>query len=359
MSIHFSPSRWEKIRNTYDLWWNRKLDRPLLIIRILNTYESDGIAPNFPLLSQSNCHDFSIPPEEIINAMDYNLQKIEYLGDSFPSINFDCFGPGVLAAFCGAVLDNSRGRVWFFPEKRQPIEELHVKYDPENKWVKRIKDIYLAGNEKWQGQVQMGMPDLGGILDVAATFRTTEQLLLDLYESPEEVLRLCGEIQNAWHEAYRDMRSVLDVSSPGYTDWKGLFSSTPSYVLQSDFSYMISPEMFRTFTLPFLIKDCDILDHTIYHLDGIGQIPHLDMLLSLENLNAIQWVYGAGKPGPSNWIDLYKRIEEAGKCIDIDGSADDFMAVYSRVKKGLCIQRGFYQKDRAAAEELLKAFGEI
>jgi len=357
MPIHFDHSRWEEIRKTYGLWWDRKLDRPLIHVTIQDAFESDGNEPKNPCLGQGNCHDFSVSPEDVINAYDYRLQKIEYLGDSFPAINFDCFGPGVLAAFCGANLDNSSGRVWFFPEKYLPIEEIHVKYDPENKWVKRIKDIYRAGNEKWKGQVIMGMPDLGGILDVAAAFRNTEDLLLDFYDNPEEVLRLCEEIQTAWHEAYRDLNSVLDVCSPGYSDWHGLYSATPAYVLQSDFSYMIGPDMFKTFTLPFLEKDCELLDNTIYHHDGIGQLPHLDMLLSIEKLNAIQWVAGAGKQSASHWIDLYKRIEEAGKGIAVLGSVAEFLKVYSQVKKGLYYRYGFLKKDRAEAEKLLKACG--
>jgi len=353
MPIHFDSSRWDEIRETYSLWWNRKLDRPLMNIRIMDAYTPDREVSRVPALAQANCHDFSIPAEEIINSVDYYLQKIEYLGDSFPFFDFNVFGPGVLAAFCGAILDNSSGQVWFFGQNHLPIEEIHVSYNRENKWVKRIKDIYRAGNEKWKGQVLMGMPDLGGNLDVAATFRTSENLLTDLYDAPEEVLRLCKEIQNAWYDAYWDLRSVLEPINPGYSDWDGLYSTTPSYVLQSDFSYMISPDMFRAFTLPILERDCEILDHTIYHLDGVGQLPHLDIVLNMEKLNAVQWVYGDGAPSARNWVDIYKRIEEAGKGIHVVGDADDFLAVHAKIKNYLYYNNIFVQKDRSLVEKLM------
>lgn len=358
MPIHFDLSRWETIRTTWDLWWNHKLDRPLMNIKIRNAYESDGDKPKYPILNQTNCHDFNIPPEEIIKSIDYDLQKIEYLGDSFPSFNFDVFGPGLLSAMAGgAILDNSSGLVWFHPDKPRHIEEIRVKYDPENKWAKRLKDIYRAGNEKWKGQVLMGMPDFGSNLDVLAVLRTTENLLTDLYDNPVEVLRVLSEIQTAWHEAYNDFSSVLSPVNPGYSDWNYMYSAVPEYILQSDFSYMISPDMFKTFTLPSLKKDCEILNHTIYHLDGIGQIPHLDILLSLDKLNAIQWVPGDGQPNAPYWIELYKRIEAAGKGIHVLGSADDFMKVYSQVKKGLYFSGWFGQNDRAVAEKLLREIG--
>jgi 5-methyltetrahydrofolate--homocysteine methyltransferase len=354
MPIHFDASRWDAIRETYDLWWNRKLERPLLNIQIPNAYIPDVPFPKAPFLDQANCDDFGYSPEEIIEAVDYHLQKAEFLGDSFPYFNLSVFGPGVLAALCGAILDNSSGRVWFSVDRVLPIEEIHVKYNPENKWAKRIKDIYRAGNTKWKGQVIMGMPDLGGNLDVAATFRSSERLLIDLCDNPEEVLRLCKEVEAAWYDAYWDFHSVLAASSPGFSDWDGLYSATPSYVLQSDFSYMIGPDMFRTFALPFLKKDCETLDHTIYHLDGVGEIPHLDMLLSIDELDAVQWVFGDGKPGPTHWIDLYKRIEKAGKGIHVTGGADDFIEVHSQVKQSLYYKGSFANKDRAKADKLLQ-----
>lgn len=63
------------------------------------------------------------------------------------------------------------------------------------------------------------MPDLGGVLDIVAVFRETENLLIDLYDTPEEVLRLCDEAYTAWMEAYHDLNSVLQPINPGYSDW--------------------------------------------------------------------------------------------------------------------------------------------
>jgi hypothetical protein len=65
--------------------------------------------------------------------------------------------------------------------------------------------------------------------------------------------------------------------------------------------------------LPDIEACCAALDHGFYHLDGKNQIPHLDMLLSLEHLRGIQWVPGDGAPPPEDWLPLLKRIVDAGK----------------------------------------------
>jgi 5-methyltetrahydrofolate--homocysteine methyltransferase len=314
-------------------------------VTIAGAYRPDGPVPRAPLIGQENCTDLSYTACEVIERIDYELQGTEFLGDSFPYYNLLAFGPGVLSVFCGATLDNSSGRVWFFPKEELPIEDIHVRYDPNNKWVRRIKDIYRAGLAKWHDQVLMGMTDLGSVLDTAATLRGSENLMMDFYDAPEEVLRLCEEIHIAWHEAYRDLESVLESESQGYTHWSGLYSTKPSYTIQSDFSYMISTEMFNKFTLPFLVKDCDLLGNTIYHLDGVGNLPHLDSLLSIKKLDAVQWVPGDGKPGPGHWIDVYQRIEASGKGIQIIGGPEDFAEVYPKIKKNVYFIYAFENRD--------------
>jgi 5-methyltetrahydrofolate--homocysteine methyltransferase len=90
---------------------------------------------------------------------------------------------------------------------------------------------------------------------------------------------------------------------------------------QPDFSYMISPKMFERFVMPDLDAVFSAMDHAFYHLDGKGQIPHLDMLLSIENLCGIQWIPGGGQPPPEKWMDLLKRIRDAGKFCQVYVSA--------------------------------------
>jgi 5-methyltetrahydrofolate--homocysteine methyltransferase len=92
-------------------------------------------------------------------------------------------------------------------------------------------------------------------------------------------------------------------------------------MLQSDFAYMISPRMFERFVLPDLVACCDALDQPFYHLDGVGQIPHLDMLLSLERLRGIQWIPGDGQPPPEAWLPVLQRIRAAGKLCQLYVSA--------------------------------------
>ncbi len=100
------------------------------------------------------------------------------------------------------------------------------------------------------------MNDLGGVIDVLSTFRPSHRLLMDLYDAPGEVEHLVWEAHTAWRHAYEDLNAILASVTPGYSEWSVTYSIQPTYILQSDFSYMISPRMFKKFCLPELAVTC-------------------------------------------------------------------------------------------------------
>jgi 5-methyltetrahydrofolate--homocysteine methyltransferase len=98
--------------------------------------------------------------------------------------------------------------------------------------------------------------------------------------------------------------------------------------LQCDFSALVSPQVFRDYVQPSLRKQCQKLDHSVYHLDGPDAIKHIPALMKIKELDALQWTCGAGKPdgGSENWYPIYDQVKEAGKSLWIylsDGSPED------------------------------------
>lgn len=360
MPIDFNQDRWDALKENYTKFWENTLERPLVAVQVFNAFP-EREQPAAPCLSQQCCSDFSYTPDDLIDRLDYELSARTYLGDSFPRVDLACFGPGVMAAFLGAKLDNSSGAVWFYPpDDSPPIHELHFEYDPNNKWLCRIKDICAAAMKRWQGNVLVGMPDIGMGLDLLATFRTTEQLLFDLYDSPKEVKRCMLELDSLWLKFYREIDSAMQPLSPGYTDWAGLFSDKPFYTLQSDFSYMISTPMFDEFTKPYLVNMCRTLDRSIYHLDGTGQLPHLDSLLAIPALDGVQWIPGDGNPDCKHWPEVYQKIHAAGKKIQLLADLETLDTVIQQIGsyQNICtnVYLG-YQPDMDKINNKLKEYG--
>ncbi len=307
IDINFTDDDWERIRRDWTSWWDGDIDRPMVMIENVNTLmgANDELSEDFLLHK---------PVDEVIDYFQARLETGNYYGESWPRY-FPNFGPGFMAAFLDAkvVPMPDQHTVWFEAKEQVPIDRLHFAYDPDSVWWKRIQDITRTAVERWGDRVSMAHTDLGGNADILASFRTSNQLLLDLYDAPEEVLRLTGEITDLWKRYYDELYEIIKPCGRGTSNWAGIWSPERTYMTQSDFCYMISPAMFEKFVLPDLSSICGDMTHGFYHLDGKGQIPHLDMLLSLDSLAGIQWIPGGGQPPTEEWMPLLKRIIDGGK----------------------------------------------
>jgi hypothetical protein len=312
MPIDFTLERWEETKETHRLWWRGELDRPLVYAGLYEGRDPGVPVPDYPLLTNQNCSDFSLALGPLLDRLEYELSRQVFPGDSYPSINLNLFGPGMCSAFLGAEVECAPTTIWFHPPEEREIKDIHFEYNPDNPWLNRIKDLCAAAMEKWQGLVQLSMPDLGGTLDILSVFRPSEKLLLDLYDHPDEVQRLRWECHECWHRFYDEITDVLQPTNPGHTSWDGLFSNESYYILQCDFAYMISPEMFDEFVLEDLADSCKRLGASFYHLDGDGQLAHVKSLLGIDELDGIQWVPSSHRPHVE-WADFYCELLDAGK----------------------------------------------
>jgi len=226
---------------------------------------------------QSMFSDLAVSPKDIIDCLDYSYSGIEYLGDALPICNSSFSGPGVAAAFLGAEIQVIHGHNWFHNDCKD-IRDLHPEYDPDNVWLNRMKEIIAEAKKRWGDGLLFSMPDLGGTMDVVASLRGSEALMVDLYDNPGEVKRVTDEVGVLWKRFHSELAALCgDI----YTDWLTVPSRESSYILQSDFCYMIGTEMFDEFIRPELATRCAELKRPCYHLDGPGQLPHLDSLLSI------------------------------------------------------------------------------
>ncbi|MBN1491434.1 MAG: hypothetical protein JXA69_16095 [Phycisphaerae bacterium] len=322
VNLDFDQARWDRTRETYRQWWAGTLDRPLIHLEMKGR-DPGRAAPPLPAYEFASFYDLSIPADAIADRWLYDLECTHFLGDAFPSIRPN-FGPGVIAALLGTELHNGDDTVWFHPkEPIESLDDLRFTFDPENVWFRRLCDVYRAAAERFEGLVQLGMTDLGGNLDVLASFRSSQSLLLDLYDAPQQVERLLWDVHAMWWRYFEAFNAIIQPAHPGYTAWTPIYSEKPYYILQSDFCYMISPPMFEQFVKPELVASCEKLAASFYHVDGLGQLAHLDSLLAIESLDGVQWVPGAGQPGITHWPEVYRKIRNAGKLIQFFTHQDD------------------------------------
>ena len=96
--------------------------------------------------------------------------------------------------------------------------------------------------------------------------------------------------------------------------------------IQCDISAMTSTSIFEQFAVPYLTKQAQKADCVLYHLDGKEAIRHLDAVLGIEEIDALQWT--SGDTGPDGtypeWDMIYEKSLKAGKSIWVKVYSGEF-----------------------------------
>ena len=193
-----------------------------------------------------------------------------------------------------------------------------LEFDENNEWFRKQMDIIKFGVENARGRFLVCIPDLIENVDTLASLRGTTEILLDMAVEPDSVKRRCFEINKAFFEAYDRIYELVRDEDNGscYTVFD-IWGPGKTYKVQVDLGAMFGPDMFENIVLEPLVQQCGKIDYCLYHLDGSQCFQHLDHILSIQSVKAVEWTPEPGQPGGGHpkWYDLYKRIKDAGKAV--------------------------------------------
>jgi len=195
--INLYKDDWDKCKERFEAFWEGEL-----IDRCLIAVTAPRDRPIFPDMRPKKARDlkeyWTDPEFRFLNEM-YRFSSTYYGGEAFPS-HFNNLGPGVMAAFAGAGHTLAENTVWFDGRtvlKDRP-EYSRLELDEKSEmWMvlTRMMDCFLKNCDS---EFMTGITDLGGNFDIAAHFRSSENLLYDLVDYPEEVKVLIDEIDRVW-----------------------------------------------------------------------------------------------------------------------------------------------------------------
>ena len=250
---------------------------------------------------------------------EHELSRTFFGAEAFPYYDTH-IGPGSLAIFLGSEPLFTKDSVWYQPYMTDLDDGAPLTFDDSNVWFKRQLALLEEGMRISDGRYLVGMPDLIENMDTLASLRGSETLMFDLIERPEAVKQRIAEINQVYFAAFDRLCAVIR------DEWCGnafsafrIWAPGKTAKVQCDASAMFSPKMFADFVLPALVEQCEWLDYSMYHLDGTQAMVHVDRLLEIESLDAIEWTPQAGieSGGSPRWYDLYRRILNAGKSVQL------------------------------------------
>jgi len=305
MELEFKPD-FEHARQRWAQFWRGESTRPLL----WSVRPKAGVEP----VARPGCYQCAFGDiEPVIEQAIGWAATHEFLDGAIPSYQIT-FGPDHFAALLGADLRNAEGSSstnWIQPFV-EDWDDVDIRFQPEGRWWRRTAEVIERFRQRCDGRLIVYGTHLQGGLDCLVALRGARGLLADLLDVPEKVLAALRQVDKALDDVRAAMAGALDVATYGSLNRFGMHSRGVIDVPQCDASCMVSAEMFERFELPSLAHEVGGLDASIYHLDGPGAIRHLEAVCSLEKLDMIQWVAGAGQDD-KDWSDLRRRIDELGK----------------------------------------------
>lgn len=336
---------WEETKAKFaDYWKHQNTGRPLMCV-IARDPKIEHLSDNRPVeggYSDVICQGkyYDLPEELKWKDMEDKYQNAErivaryrhfcenhiFLAESFPNLNVD-FGPGSLAAYLGSDIGFKEDTVWFKPCLDSWDDVPPFKFDPDSKWFKKHIELVkecrrLAGDDFY-----VDMPDLMENVDVLASLRGAQDMLYDMIDDPEIIEERVKEITALYYDYFDKFYDVIKDGQGGnaYTVFQ-IWGPGRTVKLQCDFSAMMSPDNFRDFVQESLRKQAEKADCVLYHLDGPDAIKHMDALMEIDGIDALQWTSGdAGPDGTlEDWYPIYDKARAAGKSLWVKVYSGEF-----------------------------------
>lgn len=310
----FKPD-YERSKERIDAFWERELiDRPVVQFGLLKPAEE--WVP-LPPSNHATAADRWLDSEYQGELKLAQLSNQEFLGDAMP-VAWPNLGPEVFASFYGCPIHfGDYGTSWTDPILDSWEQADGLQLDWESPYLHKLHEMTDILLELGKGRFITGMTDWHPGGDAVAALRDPQELAVDLLTHLDEVQALLQRLEQDYFRVYGVFYEKLIGAGQPISTWTALVCERKYYVPSNDFSIMISPAMFEDVFLPGIRRECQFLDRSIYHLDGPGALRHLDAILSIPELDALQFVPGAGNEGFARWIPVYQRAQAAGKAIQV------------------------------------------
>ena len=327
---------WETTKKRYTYWWaNEMYDRALVCVTAPKPGAQRGVWPGGPVDLETQWTNVDYMTWRMLE----NIRTTYYGGEAVPVFSHN-WSVGQ-ALIMGCEPNFAENTVWTDPLPVGDDGYPPIRFVQDGRWWKWMCESTLRAAQASQGRYFV-MPMWGNQAgDNLALVRGTTTLLMDTVENPAWVKQAAKKTSDILLEVYAALWPLVGESISGIEgsiNYVSLWSPGKTMGFDCDISCMISPAAFEDLFLPPLIETMRTVDHRIYHLDGTVALQHLELLLRVPEIQAIQWVPGAGRDEVLHWIPLIQRVQKAGKGIWVSADANDVPALLGEVSaSGLCI----------------------
>lgn len=263
-----------------------------------------------------------------------SIKNTSLLGDTLP-IFFADFSPNFYPALFGTRVEFDETTAWVTEHIVKDYDSLkELKPDTNSIIFKKAKELVIYALDKSKDKFLVGLPDIYCGMDTIDALRGTQDILLDMMTNPDGVTELIKIITDKFFGIYDYFADLCLINKQPTCNWMGIPAAGKFYVPACDLGAMFSTDFFIKFALESLKRVIGHMNRVVFHLDGKEVARHIDYILDIPGVDAIQWVQGMGTDRPiMQWVPLIKKILNKGKSIVVDVDKEDLESFIDEFEK--------------------------
>jgi hypothetical protein len=315
-----------RVLDRWEAWWMCENESPMMTSWISPTEPH----VETPLETAAQWLDF----DQRVDAFESRLAVTPAFGDNIPFF-FPNLGPDVAACAWGAEIEFGKETSWVHPLGDCLADLATAKFSRDWPQWKRIEDLTRLSLARSEGRWITGFTDLHLNADLLVSLIGPENLCLELADDRDSFAQALARWEKPCLELLSSQHDLVLASQDVSLSWMHAPAKGRMHIPSCDFSCLVSGADYCELILPIIQNECRACDRSIYHLDGPQALRHLDAILACPEIHGVQWVYGAGQGPARRWIEVYQRIQAAGKCMMVCcDDAEDALVIADALRPG-------------------------
>lgn len=338
-------------------WDGAVMDEPIVSFRIGDYFFADKFKANLPLLVKGHV----LTPEQVMvddYLEDYERMYLdcERTGQSAFFTADPCTGIPWIEGMVGCSIVGEEVSFMATPTC-ESIEEIgEIQFDPSHPWMQKYIEFLEKLGKLSADRFPVGQPIMRGTTDVIGTMMGQSELACATMTDPELVHLRFGQVATLLRavieEQYRHVKPFLGGYAAGFYH---LWAPGSLIWYQEDLSAILSKRHFDEYLRETSERICSGYDYSFVHLHP-NSFFHLDGILSLKNLCAVQINKDVSGPTVEEMLPVFRRVLDADKRLIIWGDLTE--AEISMIMEVLP-HKGLFLNVIAPTVEAAQAINEI
>jgi len=312
----------EKIKKYLAFWNNDPVERPVVGFSLGGWFIFQSYSAIQDYRGEERLRPEMLSPEQYFDDYDRIIAPFEEIEDDvFHSIAPIPAFPW-LEAMLGISTKVGNESVWAKEGGFDYRDTDKLDFSRDNPWRKKYLEFVSALQDRYGDRYPVGQPILRGPSDMVAALRGSQQMIFDLYDSPEEFRRLAWACTEFFIGLVKDQLAITKPFHGGYeVEQFTLWAPEGIVRMQEDASALFSPNLYVQYLQEEDRRIAASFPYDVLHLHS-SSLHLLDRFVDVEPQKCIEINKDQGGWGVPRMLPLFKSVQSRGRKLMIRGKLD-------------------------------------